>query len=718
MTGSHTLHFLFQGGRSQFPSLSQIQPASLPLSVDNVAGSGTTSGVRTLSITFTVSAGEILTTKQIDQWWYQEIEPALGQDADLLAARPSRPGYFILGYNPTHPCDFDIFCPNPLCELNQHAWAEQVPLRRNDRSAGRSGGGPVSHGVPATAKTAELPVVQGRQWQNVPVACSLEDFPSLSMRIPIPALTVDDQIYHRCPSLVVATVDKFARLAFEPKAASLFGKVTHYHGRWGYYREGAPPSWESLPQAFRPHPPGTHGRATLRISVQGFNPPDLILQDELHLIEGPLGSMVGLYETAIEELCHGVAETVPKYVASTATVRQANPQVQALFNRRLAQFPGWGISAEDRFFARERQVHPLDSFRAGRLYVGVCAPGKGAQTPIVRIWSQLLQSVYERWQTSKNPELDRFWTLVGYFNAIRELAGALSLFRQDIPERITFRSGSSPRTLDQPLELSGRVKALDLPSMLERLSTEAPHAQDGVFATSMFGTGVDVERLGLMVVHGQPKTTASYIQATGRVGRLSGGLVLTFFRASRPRDLDHYEFFTGYHHALYRYVEPVTVSPFSPRARERALGPLSVVLLRHASEIGGHPVHPDWRVQQRLIGRFHSEAGRMSGHRHDPEVEEIPDVMENRAARQPAGRRPASGATASETASELDRWAALAGLHRNPDRFVYNETAANSPPQRHVVLGDAQHRSQGLGEAFENAPQSLRELEETTGFQT
>ena len=408
LAGSHTLHFLFDGGDAQLPSLTQIQPSGIPLSVDNVVGSRTVSGTRTLSITFTVNAGDILTTGQIDQWWYRVIEPALGQNANLLAARPSRPGYLILGYNPTHPCDFDIYCPDPGCELNQHAWAEQIPMTRTDQSAGRSGSGPLSHGVPATASTAELPMVQERQWQNVPAAFNLAGAPSVSTRIPIPALTVDDQIYHRCPSLVIATVDKFARLAFEPKAASLFGKVTHYHSRWGYYREGAPPSWEGLPTAYRPHPPGTHGRATLRVSVPEFDPPDLILQDELHLIEGPLGSMVGLYETAIEELCHGRSGKVPKYVASTATVRQARPQVKALFNRRLAQFPSWGMSAGDRFFARERQLHPLDSAKAGRLYVGICAPGKGAQTPVVRIWSQLFR------QSMSDGRPAGAWSLIGF----------------------------------------------------------------------------------------------------------------------------------------------------------------------------------------------------------------------------------------------------------------------------------------------------------------
>ena len=719
LAGSHTIHLMFQGGLSSFPSVAQIQPMNIPLTVDNVVGTEDGSGIRTLSVTFTVRTGVDFTTRQIDEWWYQVIEPALGTNVELLAARPSRPGYFIVGYDRSHPCDFDVFCPNPDCELNQHAWAEQVPLGRTDRSVGKPGSQPASNGFPATQTTGELPVMQGRQWQNVPSACSRNGNPCLSRRIPIPALTVDDQIYHRCPSLVIATVDKFARLAFEPKASSLFGNVTHYHSRWGYYREGAPPSWGALPAAYRPHPPGAQRGLSLRVEVDGFNPPDLILQDELHLIEGPLGSMLGLYEAAIEELCRRSDGVRPKYAASTATVRQAEPQVRALFDRGLAQFPSWGVSAEDRFFAIERQVHPIESARAGRLYVGVCAPGKGAQTPIIRIWSQLFQSVYERWQVGSSPELDSFWTLAGYFNAIRELAGALSLYRQDIPERLLFRHGTQARPLvEEPLELSGRAKSLDLPGMLERLSIRAPTAFDGVFATSMFGTGVDVERLGLMVVHGQPKTTASYIQATGRVGRRSGGLVVTFFRASRPRDLDHYEFFTGYHHALYRYVEPITVSPFSPRARERALGPLSVVLLRHAASIGGNSVDPEWRVQQRITGGYFSAARRMSGHRHASEVDAIPDVLESRAAQQPEGRRPAQGATASETASELDRWAALAGLHQDPNRFVYHEATAMHNPQRHVVLGDAQHRSQGFGEAFENTPQSLREVEETTAFET
>jgi hypothetical protein len=658
----------------------------------------------------------------VDEWWYQTIGPALGQRIRLLAARPARPGYFILTYdnsqNNARQCGFDIYCPNPVCELNQHAWAEGVPLPRTIQSAPPPGSGLM---VRATEHTAELPLIPGMQWQETPEWSRRGETRWISNRIPIPAYTVDDQVYHRCPSLVVATVDKFARLAFEPKAAALSGNVTHYHSRWGYYREGVPPSSGGLAGAFQPHPPGYSRGNPLHLAVPPFLPPDLILQDELHLIEGPLGSMVGLYETTIDLLCQHQQNSrtvVPKYIASTATVRQAERQVQALFERSLAQFPPWALSADDRFFACDQEIHPLDSERPGRLYVAVCAPGKGAQTPIVRIWSALLQTAYERWQISQTAEVDRFYTLVGYFNAIRELAGAMSLYRQDIPERIGFQTGSGARLLDHPMELSSRASSLDLPAMLERLTIPAPNARDAVFATSMFGTGVDVDRLGLMVVHGQPKTTASYIQATGRVGRQGGGLIVTFFRASRPRDLDHFEFFTGYHRALYRYVEPITVAPFSPRARERGLGPLAVILLRQASSLGGQPVDPDWRVQQRLSGAYFAHAQRMGSHRHDPEVEVIPDLLEARASQQPAGRQSPPGAAAQEAASELDRWATIAGLNPDHDRFVYNESAFLRPPERHVVLGDAQHRSYGLSEAYENAPQSLRDVEETTGFKS
>lgn len=723
-TGQHELHFVYRGGNVTQPNLALLRPRT-GVTVDNLQATiHSDPGYRTLSIRFTVASRIYLGSSQIDEWWYQTIAPTLGRNVELISVRPSRPGYFILTYPGNQaarkPCDFDIYCPNPDCQLNHDVvWAEQVPLSRGRNGSGGQAANQMIMGLATISQSDGLPVVlQDRlEWQEIPPAFRVHNTQRKSTRIPIPALTVDDQVYHRCPSMVIATVDKFARLPFEPKAAALFGNVSHYHSRWGYYRAGCPPATDTPPTRFSDHPPVNN----LHQDATPFFPPDLILQDELHLIEGPLGSMVGIYETVIDLLAQrntGDTTIIPKYIASTATVRQAQSQVQSLFNRQLVQFPPSGLSADDRFFAIDGEIHPLDDSRAGRLYVAVCAPGKGAQTPIVRIWSSLLQGAANLATTSNPAAIDPFWTLVGYFNATRELAGALSLYRQDIPERIQYHTGVQARILDENrrLELSSRASSTNLPILLQKLELTAPNAQDAVFATSMFGTGVDIDRLSLMVVHGQPKTTASYIQATGRVGRKVSGLVVTFFRASRPRDLDHYEFFTGYHRALYRHVEPVTVAPFSPRARERALGPLAVALLRQARSLpGGIQIHSEWRIQQRVGSGFHSMAHRMAQHRFDAEVDLIPQLFEYRALSQPDGRRPATAATEAETNSELDRWHSIAFHHPHVDQFVYNEPAMVRQPQRHVVLGDSQHHRR-FDEAFENAPQSLRDVEETTGF--
>lgn len=459
--------------------------------------------------------------------------------------------------------------------------------------------------------------------------------------------------------------------------------------------------------------------------VRSFPPPDLILQDELHLIEGPLGSMVGLYETAIETLgsrfVNGHQHRL-KYVASSATVRNASDQVRSLYNRTLAQFPPPGLDIDDNYFSRTSEAHALDSTPAGRLYVGICAPGRGGQTPIVRMWSRLLQHVFERSRAgAAMTELDGFWTAVGYFNAIRDLAGAVALLGQDVRERMSFIS-ASPRELgdDEPLDLSSRANSLELPGMLERLAERVGvgRPSNAVVSTSMFGTGVDVSRLGLMIVHGQPKTSSAYIQATGRVGRERGGLVVSFYRASWPRDLSHYEFFMGYHRELYRNVEPITVNPFSPRARDTALGPVSVAILRQARELataaGPIPITFPWHVQQRLQGGWRCSASQMSAGQAAPEVRLLAQIFESRASAQPFGRRPQTGVVGAEQQSEIARWAQLAALAGS--RLLYYEPSMFSVPSREVVLGDLMHETRGLPVAYENAPNSLREVEFTTTF--
>jgi Helicase conserved C-terminal domain len=639
------------------------------------------SDIYTVSVKFRVSPRSAVSPLQVESWWESSVKPAVVPGCTEEFVRASRPGYFFRrGGLARQPVDFEIRCPNPDCILNKTKWAEHEPAR---------GGSSPSKIIPVFASAADKAAGAG---------------------MPIPAFTVDAQVYGHCPSMVVSTVDKFARLAFEPRAASIFGNVTKYSSTWGYFREEAPPETGSL-------------QLGDFVPVELFLPPPLIIQDELHLIEGPLGSMVGLYEAGIDLLASytmGGKSVVPKYIASTATIRQARSQVQALFRRRLMQFPPQGLSVEDSFFAISREPHPLASSNPGRLYLGVCAPGRGAQTPMVRILSVLLQEM-NSFRSIRGPadaESDQFWTLVGYFSSKRELGGAVGLFKQDIRERIGVianRSSSAPRLLSsEPVELSGKTASLDIPGKLDRISKYPENDVDAVFATAMFGTGVDIDRLGLMVVDGQPKTTANYIQATGRVGRQMGGLVITFLKAARPRDLDHYEFFTGYHRSLHRNVEPITVYPFSPRALERGLGPLAVLLLRNASELQGVKVPAEWAEEEWTSSGTVSASGSrlMAKRKVSQEVKAIVDLLSTRAADQPDGRRPEMAEFRRLISSAVDKWDLFAKIFEK--ELVYSESTFRRQASRHVVLGDPGHDPQQ--QVFRNAPQSLRDVESTVTF--
>jgi hypothetical protein len=589
----------------------------------------------------------------VNDWW-EEVRREWKYPPVLLAAQAARPGYFVLSRTSARAAqpiayDFEIYCPDPGCTLNQ-----QPPF-----------------------------------FEKLPQAAP-HSRNALQTRMPIPAVTVDEQIYGRPPSLLLATVDKFARLAYEPRAATLFGNVEYYHPYEGYYRKYCHRGEESGVR--QPHP----APQNLAQSVAAVPPPELILQDELHLIDGPLGSMVGLYETVIDRLCSRLSP--PKYVASTATVREAGHQVESLFQRKLRQFPSPGLSASDNFFALLPEGNPYQQEGSGRLYLGLCAPGRGSITPLVRCWATLL-SANEKIADSLEAK-DAYMTPVGYFNSLNQLALVAGLWRQYIPQRLL--NLSQTRELVEPVELSSRMESERLPLLLKSLETPWPDCAHGVLATSMFGTGVDVSRLSLMVVHGQPKTTSSYIQATGRVGRQQPGLIITALSSSRPRELNHYEYFPGYHLQLYRGVEPVTVFPFAPRARERGMGPACVALLRqqlNANEL--------WR--DRSTG-----ARRMQDSRHEAAVEELVELFCQRSQDQPEVRRPDAEAVRSEARQALDRWQQLA--ERWPDQLDFEEYTLLKAASKPVVLGDPQHVASHLDVVFRNAPQSLREVEPTTGF--
>jgi len=405
-----------------------------------------------------------------------------------------------------------------------------------------------------------------------------------SRELDLPIIGVDEQIYRRLPCFLIATVDKFAALPWTGQVGGFFGRVSRYDKKRGFYGpcdgagEGAPLPGGCLPA------------------------PDLIIQDELHLISGPLGTMAGLYETAVEELCVREVEgraIRPKIVASTATVRRATHQIRALFNRMEVElFPPPGPDRRDSFFA---QTVPVTESPA-RLYVGIAAQGRSQKVVMLRTYRALLAGAQKLWEENggarnKENPADPYMTLVGYFNALRELGGARRLVEDEIRNQIaryddrrrvneTNPPFSKREIGREPVELTSRVSTADAAGYKRQLALpfHDPKRVDVALATNMISVGLDIPRLGLMVVYSQPKASAEYIQATSRVGRDENkpGLVVNVLNLHKPRDRSHYERFAFYHETFYRSVEATSVTPFAPRAMDRGLAATVVGLARQS----------------------------------------------------------------------------------------------------------------------------------------
>jgi hypothetical protein len=361
----------------------------------------------------------------------------------------------------------------------------------------------------------------------------------------IPFTCIDEEIYSHPPSFLVGTVDKFAQITWEPASGAILGN------------------------------PG------LKIP-----PPNLIIQDELHLISDSLGSITGLYETAIDKICE-FRGAIPKIIGSTATIKRAEEQIAKLFCRAAMQFPPSGICQTDSFFYTEDTTIP------GRLYVGIHAQGRSPKHTLPRVIALLKQFCGS---IEDDDARDIFHTLVCYFNSLRELGGALVLAEDDVPRYLAalekggyLPEGSTEQSVQPVKELTSSLSTDEINSILEELKVKiSDDHEEGdpiglVLSTNMISVGVDVDRLGAMVVNGQPKTTSEYIQASSRVGRPRGsaGLVATVYNWTRPRDRSHYEKFVGYHRAFYKHVEALTVTPFSARARDRALHSVLFAICRH-----------------------------------------------------------------------------------------------------------------------------------------
>ena len=429
--------------------------------------------------------------------------------------------------------------------------------------------------------------------RNMEIRCANPACPFTGTRS-LPILTVDEVIYRRLPAFVIATVDKFAGLPWLAEAGAFFGHVDR-EDQWGFYG-AADPRGMGTP---------LYGDATLA-------PPELIVQDELHLISGPLGTVAALYEVALDRLATRSREgkqVRPKVVASTATVRRASAQIEALFDRhRTEVFPPPGPNRRHSFFA----TTVLSSQKPARLYVGLAAPGKGPKLIFLRALTTLLAAA--EMEAQAGGDADPYLSALCYFNALRELGGARRIVEDEVRSKLatygTERRRISP--LDQPfanrrlrdvLELTSRESTDKVAAAKEALAKPCADPAQGVdvaLATNMISVGLDIGRLGLMLVQGQPKAAAEYIQATSRVGRLADkpGFVLVLLNAHKPRDRLHYEGFRHFHECFYRAVEATSVTPWAARAMDRALAPVVVAAARHlipaltpdaeAGEIGGY----------------------------------------------------------------------------------------------------------------------------------
>lgn len=774
----------------------------------------------------------------VDRWWNDFVKPQLDPNDEhnpLESTCPSMPGYFFIQVRGSRrPHDFAIFCTNKDCELNKTTWFEKI---ENEFDA------------------------------LIPRAFQISNYPNLSRSVPISAFISDEQVYAKCPSFLIATADKFANLPYEPRCASLFGNVDVVHPIYGYGRRVAyvaPILKRNSNDRMQVPPEELH-------EVNGFNPPSLILQDELHLIEGPLGSMVGIYEMAVDVLSNNGNR--PKYIASSATIKEAGTQVGTIFRRAIRTFPQPGINSFDNYFSRIEEDVPCTAKKPGRLYLGMSS-SKSTVTLPIKAQSIIMSEIFkirfnpgdydltEQERNDIREETDPYWTFVSYFTDLQLLSKFTDYYPENIMENVanwsptkiansltrlpnqtqepglrlfpvtaekdiavssisvfcinntgeikiamysdgspigdliqtfpyqecrigenvfdinmqdpieihrgekiwialvnnnastifqsvdnveqsfedktsvgnppenfpaqfgkldTYSNGavkfslnSSPRTMSEEknIQLSSETKSEDLTKYLEQLQAES--MIDSLQTSPVFGTGIDVDRLGIMQIMNQPKTNSGYIQSSGRVGRSNPGLVISWLRAGRARDLNHYENFIGYHRMLHKFVEPVTASPFSDEAMRLCLGPIMVAVLRNARDVSGTPVSNQW------ITTDGPGPDRMRNHNNDPDVLAVRDALE--------------GISNSEFIADFRRmpverfrqlfgeqkglWHQIAGdlVNDNTRPFVYQERRPNATPSNNVVLGTPNHTDLGLDYVYGDTPNSLRQTESSATF--
>lgn len=263
-------------------------------------------------------------------------------------------------------------------------------------------------------------------------------------------------------------------------------------------------------------------------------------------------------------------------------------------------------------------------------------------------------------KVEKEANRDPYWTNIGYYNSIRELGQAATWIRADIDQHLDVmykrrfddkryltkeEYRKSRRYIWRDEELTSRISGSEITASLANLGICYPSEEDAegkvkehpidiCLATNMISVGLDVSRLGLMTVAGQPKTTSEYIQATSRVGRNAAdapGIVFVLYRPGRPRDKSHYEHFKSYHSRVYCNVEPTSVTPFSAPVRERALHAIMVGMMRLESDSRFNedpPTYPNEELQEKVLSIIENRVDDIDSQELDATLDRIEYILQ------------------------------------------------------------------------------------------
>ncbi|WP_344816192.1 helicase-related protein [Flavobacterium cheonanense] len=545
---------------------------------------------------------------------------------------------------------------------------------------------------------------------------------------PIPVCLSDETIYQHPPALLFGTVDKFAQLAHKVNGQNN-GRNSDSRRIFGTG------NWE----AGKPQ--------------DGYLPPDLIIQDELHLLLGPLGSAVALFESAVDQLCTRQDGTRPKIISSTATTRNTQLQIAALFDRKVNLFPKSGVECDDSFFAfYKRRFKSIDDktpeYLSKRKYIGVLPTGR------TQIWMQMRlaaiimthRAIFELKELGENhpidfdsfsefeKAMDYYHTTISYFNSLKEVGKTQSQVQTYILKELrrVFSRVIRPQKLMHSLytygpiqesELTGRLSGEEVKNELKSVEAKWEAKKrfarsennelvrgkvppEFVVATNMISVGIDVSRFNTIIMNSMPRNTAEYIQASSRVARNDYGLVLTVHHPFRARDISHYEKFIEFHEKMYSYVEPISITPFTQKAVERYMGLYIATMLRHRT-----------RFTERLSA---SDISSISEAQLSEIISELTDYFEERKIRMNTYDTLISNLLKNENVEQIKRWIqeAFSEWKEESNRtlednktFVFNNKSARSTPPQEQLYVDIEEYEGNIHSKKWQVPMSLRVIE-------